>query len=349
MILGPAIALDPLPAGLAAYQTCLDARPLLLKSAWVDHLERIQRLLLRALQGLLQQESTADFLELEGAVRDQLRQAANCPLRLGCLRPDFLVDSQRRPWICEINARFPVNGFLASAYVADQFTRALPQYLPTCRGEAIRQALKLPAGSFIVKGREPGWDIHQLSREQHAPILDALPPGATQVVLELHQDELLRLPELPRQAYFNDVRSQWLGHDKRLLELLGRPEALEPWLGDQAPVLSAAIVPTRRISQAGDFPRNSLIKPNRSGKGEGLIFGEDLSPDEWLRRLASAPAQWVVQPQLESLRVGSDRLVGCLLSKDQQALGVGIFRASPNRVVNVSGGGRVLFPMIDAA
>jgi hypothetical protein len=347
MKLGPALSLQALPPALAGYQAAVDPRPLLLERGWVEALLHLHKLLLQALQALLQQESTADFLQISGKARDQLRQAARIPLQLGCLRPDFLVDSQGRPWICEINARFPVNGFLLSATLSDQFGRALPAYSCACDGNRIRHHLQLPAGSFIVKRREPGWDIHQLSLDQQAPIVADLPTAASQLVLELHQDELLELPSLPTQPYFNDVRSQWLGHDKRLLELLGQPQVLEPWLGAQAPTLSQAIVPTRSLGSVRNVSQSGVLKPNRSGKGEGLVWGRDLSPEQWQDRLDQAPSEWVVQSEIESRLLGQEYLVGTLLSKDQVSLGLGIFRASPQPVVNVSGGGRVLYPMID--
>ena len=347
MRLGCAIPLESLPAGLAAYQPALDPRPLLLDRGWVENLLHLQQLLLTALQGLLAQEETADFLELTGVARDQIRWANQFPLRLGCLRPDFVIDIHGNPFLCEINARFPVNGFLASAYLSDQFGVALPHYTPTCSGDQIRDALKLPVGSLIVKGREPGWDIHQLSLEQNAPIVRAMPARASLLVLELHQDELVQPTGC--QPYFNDLRTQWLGHDKRLLQLLGQPHRLEPWLGPAAQRLSEFILPTRSLRDGRDFSQFSVLKPNRSGKGEGLVFGHDLRPEEWQQRLASAPAEWVVQTYMESLTLGTDRLVGTLLSRDRQSLGLGIFRASPHRVVNVSGGGRVLFPMIHDA
>lgn len=344
---GPAIQPKPLPQALRAYQSALEPRALLIPRDGLNRLLHIQKLLLRALQGLLETEETADFLEISGKARDQLRWAASRPLRLGCLRPDFVLDPDGRPWICEINARFAVNGFLCSAYVSDQFAQALPAFDPPCDGDRIRQALQLPPGSLIVKRREPGWDIHQLSQESCAPIVAELPTQAAEVVLELHQDELLQLDRLPSMPYWNDLRTQWLGHDKRLLQRLGDPGITERWLGREAELLASAIVPTRGVSP--EAPQSSVLKPNRSGKGEGLVFGDELSEEEWRQRLAAAPSQWVVQPVVESALLEGQRLVGTLLSRDQQSLGLGIFRASAERVVNVSGGGKVLFPMCDGA
>ena len=344
---GPPISLRPLPEALSAYQPAIDSRPLLMAQEWLHSLLELQYLLLQALQGLLQQETTADFLGLTGKARDQIRQASQRPLHVGCVRPDLIVDDRGRAQVCEINARFPVNGFLCSAYLSDQFGEALPQFRPACSGQGIRRALHLPAGSCIVKGREPGWDIHQLSQEHAAPIVPQLPEHAAEVVLELHQEELLELPGVPQQTYWNDLRTQWLGHDKRLLQLLADPAMTERWLGDRADTLARGIVPTRCVHAGA--PRHSVLKPNRSGKGRGLVFGCELSDEQWRQELAQAPAEWVVQPLVESLTVEQERLVFTMLSRDQESLGLGIVRSSPQRIVNVSGGGRVLFPMTDGA
>ncbi|MFN8611311.1 MAG: hypothetical protein U0931_27450 [Vulcanimicrobiota bacterium] len=346
---GPSIELKPLPAALHCYHPALESRPLLIPGSWLRRLERVQGLLLKVLQAWLVEPGTADFLGITGKARDQVVQAGQRPLRLGCLRPDFIWDDQGRPWICEINARFAVNGFLGSAYLSDQFAAALPQFQPVCQGDRIRQALSLPPGSEIVKGREAGWDIHQLSVEHQAPILRAWTPNASSVVLELHQDELLELDYLPVQNYWNDLRTQWLGHDKRLLHWLGQPERLERYLGAEAEELAGAIVPTWPCASFQPRPGAWVLKPNRSGKGKGLLFSQECAPAEWQQALERAPSEWVVQQQVESLRWEGERLVGTLLSRDLQGLGMGFLRAACGRVVNVSLGGRVLFPMVGHA
>lgn len=323
---GPPIELSELPPALRAYQSALEPRPLLIPSAWAEHWLRVQALLLRGLQALLVLPETCEFLGVEPLWDER-------PLRLGCVRPDFIVDAQGRPFVCEINARFAVNGFLCTAYLRDMFGE---------EGESIRRALALPPGSEIVKGREPGWDIHQLSALWDAPVLGGWSAGATEVVLELHQEELAGAPPMP---YWNDLRTQLLGHDKRLLQWLGDARRMQRWLGSDATALAAAIVPTWSMRDfVPDGTRDWVLKPNRSGKGDGIVFGRDLSAMEWSRAVATAPAEWVVQRHVESLIWEGERLVGTLLSRDQMSLGLGIFRSAPGRVVNVSGGGRVLFP-----
>ncbi len=323
---GEAIELQALPEALGAYQAALEARPLLLAPSWVGDWLRVQSLLLRGLQALLEWPATAEFLGVERLWDER-------PLRLGCVRPDFIVTSSGQLFVCEINGRFAVNGFLCTAYLRDMFGGS---------GESIRRALALPAGSQIVKGREAGWDIHQLSALWGAPIVSEWSADALEVVLELHQDELTGPPPMP---YWNDLRTQLLGHDKRLLQWLGDAALMRRWLGSQAEELAAAIVPTVSVgSFVDDGSGEWVLKPHRSGKGDGIVFARDLSAAQWSAALAAAPREWVVQRHIESLEWEGERLVGTLLSRDQMSLGLGIFRSAPGRVVNVSGGGRVLFP-----
>ncbi|MBX3171127.1 MAG: hypothetical protein KF760_27210 [Candidatus Eremiobacteraeota bacterium] len=320
---GEAIRLGRLPPALGAYQSALEARPLLIARPWVERWLRVQKLLLRGLQALLVRPETAEFLGVAPLWDER-------PLRLGCLRPDFIVSADGTMRICEINGRFAVNGFLCTAYLRDMFGED---------GSSIRRALALPPGSCIVKGREPGWDIHQLSAEWGAPIVDHW-GSASEVVLELHQDELTGAPPMP---YWNDLRTQLLGHDKRLLQWLGDASRMERWLGAEARELAAAIVPTCSVSSfVDDGSGEWVLKPNRSGKGDGIVFARD--GGDWRAALAAAPPEWVVQRHVESLIWDGERLVGTLLSRDQRSLGLGIFRSAPGRVVNVSGGGRVIFP-----
>ncbi len=318
---GARVELGELPPALRAYQSSLEARPLLLPAEWVKRWLRVQSLLLRALQALLVLPETAEFLGVPSLWDDR-------PLQLGCVRPDFLIDAAGRCFVCEINGRFAVNGFLVTAYLRDMFGES---------GDSIRQALALPPGSRIVKGREPGWDIHQLSAEWGAPIGSSW-ENASQVVLELHQDELTGAPPM---SYWNDLRTQLLGHDKRLLQWLGDGARMERWLGEDAWELAEAIVPTVPVKAfVDDGSGDWVLKPNRAGKGEGIVFARD--GGDWL---AGAPPDWVVQRYVESLKFEGEHLVGTLLSRDQQSLGLGIFRSAPGRVVNVSGGGKVLFPL----
>ncbi|KFA72015.1 hypothetical protein S40288_07661 [Stachybotrys chartarum IBT 40288] len=132
-----------------------------------------------------------------------------------------------------------------------------------------------------------------------------------QVGLELHQCELIALePEMLRQLSlrcFNDMRTILLVHDKRMLGIVRQElsamvarQLLSP---AQADALDHGVVETIlagskelesliQLSKETGAPKNDyILKPIRSGKGDGIVFGEDLDGDAWvtaLERLSSA-------------------------------------------------------------
>ncbi|KAF7557975.1 hypothetical protein G7Z17_g267 [Cylindrodendrum hubeiense] len=123
-----------------------------------------------------------------------------------------------------------------------------------------------------------------------------------QVGLELHQRELMGLePEMLRQVSlrcFNDMRTILLVHDKRMLGIVKQElrslvarKVLTP---AQSQVLDKGIVDTilpaspelENILQASkdspDVKDKYILKPIRGGKGAGIVFGDEITPEEWI-------------------------------------------------------------------
>lgn len=197
-----------------------------------------------------------------------------------------------------------------------------------------------------------------------------------QVGLELHQHELAALePEMLRQISlrcFNDMRTILLVHDKRMLGIVRQeiPQlvcrgVLTP---AQAECLHRGIVetiipgsePLRNLIDASEaapqLRSGYILKPIRSGKGDGIVFGDDVTAEEWVSTLKGlvSPAvvpgvtcvvQRRVVPRLYDLvlksSVGSVRypLVGTYHVANGRLLGLGTWRASGGRIVAVCSGG----------
>lgn len=197
-----------------------------------------------------------------------------------------------------------------------------------------------------------------------------------QVGLELHQRELQAMESnMLRQISlrcFNDMRTVLLIHDKRMLGIV--KQELHPLVARQvltpvqAQVLEKGIADTilpgstelqELIQLSKDAPglrHEYILKPVRSGKGAGIVFGEDfLSNDEWisaLDRLRSPkiiPGICVVQrriiPRLYDvvLQASGARvrypLVGTYHTTHGKLLGLGTWRSSGSRICAVSCGG----------
>ncbi|KAF9873892.1 hypothetical protein CkaCkLH20_08626 [Colletotrichum karsti] len=197
-----------------------------------------------------------------------------------------------------------------------------------------------------------------------------------QVGLELHQRELAAMErQMLREVSlrcFNDMRTILLVHDKRMLGIVKQEiphlvasEVLTP---AQGKALDRGIVDTilpgsqqlRGLIQTSiSDPRlrfSYILKPIRSGKGDGIVFGEDLREDEWtsaLRKLISPEVvpgvtcvaqRRVIPREYDLVLKGTDGnvrypLVGTYHVVNGQLLGLGTWRASGGRIVAVSSGG----------
>ncbi|EGR52468.1 uncharacterized protein TRIREDRAFT_54768 [Trichoderma reesei QM6a] len=197
-----------------------------------------------------------------------------------------------------------------------------------------------------------------------------------QVGLELHQRELLAMrPEMLREISlrcFNDMRTILLVHDKRMLGIvkqeLQKQVALRVITERQAMILDRGIADTllpgslelnslMMRSEANPNLRNEfLLKPIRSGKGDGIVFGEDLGSVEWLAALrrqmdpalgleGSCVVQRRIVPRLYDvvLRASGEKmrcpLIGTYHVVHGDLLGLGIWRSSNDRICAVSHGG----------
>lgn len=197
-----------------------------------------------------------------------------------------------------------------------------------------------------------------------------------QIGLELHQRELARMtPEMLQQLSlrcFNDMRTILLVHDKRLLgiviqelENLVTRNVLTP---EQATILHRGIVPTiipgsPQLSHFIAKCRTTslqdayILKPVRSGKGAGILFGDELGRSDWLSKLMAMrdphlqpeKTTYVIQRRIEhglydlllSESDGVQRypLIGTFMMMHGKLLGLGLWRSGPGRICALSLGG----------
>jgi hypothetical protein len=239
--------------------------------------------------------------------------ATTKPYRPGSLRVDFLLDQNGDLRICEINARFPTNGYLLSFFLQQ------PEVCQHITSNEDLEPLKYnspldlfcPAGDLsIIRGREKGLDIHMLpeiveargGKVSQIPFHTLTDPaqGAallrkidSRVILELHQDELTALPvnvlkELHRLDTINDLRTIFCVHDKRFLNLLGNTDFLRRYVDSaDAQFLAQHIAKTIPLSDRKQVmatlseAKKWVLKPCALGKGEGIKFGADCTLTQW--------------------------------------------------------------------
>lgn len=329
-----------------------------------------------------------------------LRLASARPFRVGSLRPDFLMDDSGDLRVCEINARFPTNGIVMSQYVSEvmRSTAYGKRPVPGCLDAVISMASEFDLNRpvSIVRGREQGYDIHLLFDElrrrlgpHHARMVhpeqlsvrdgrlhDGWGP-CDQFVLELHQDELMGLPDevlrnLAESAtYFNDIRTILIGHDKRLFAVLSDPTILRRYFCQRdVRDISRFFIPAYLASDSAmkdtlwHAPKHWVLKKYLSGKGEEMYVGRDDSVSTLCGILKHSAEAYVCQPFVEQARFNittSDRetgelevvachVVGLIPSFNGRLLGPGVFRSSVGNVVNVSRrGGDILTPVLSGS
>lgn len=248
---------------------------------------------------------------------------------VGLFRPDILIpDSEREATkICEINARFMFNGFFMSALLSQaseelDFAEGFEGGMTVnkiCRYFDSLMDKSKPVVVLIKKGLK---DLHCLTLFANYypnvrlvdPFELRLIPSPTspsgvavtdnigiieQFMLELHQDEIEALDEELLleigKVCWNDLRTIFLAHDKRMLGLIRKElHWLLQWgkiTPEQGAILENGLAETytpmdKMWGWVSDRTvpgekNNWVLKKCLSGKGDGMLFGRDLDEKAW--------------------------------------------------------------------
>ncbi|CAF1174783.1 unnamed protein product [Didymodactylos carnosus] len=228
---------------------------------------------------------------------------------------------QFAPKICEINGRFSLNAYLLTAAVCtssgDQDNQISENFRLML--ETITNTFDTSKPMVLLKDREKGYDINIfkqfwcntfrtscritsplnlkiVEQKDGKQILSDDIGIIEQFILELHQDEILDLPDNilnffiynKQLRYINDLRTIFLVHDKRLLSLLSNLQFLRALFIEQSTVSDenlsklAQIIPiTHVLVKMPDYFKHLVlekknqfcIKPNSLGKGQNVMIG----------------------------------------------------------------------------
>jgi hypothetical protein len=370
------------------YESAFHPYPFLVGPDRVRALRALQGSIHRALVAVVTHFAKDDRLsrviQLPTVEQEILSLLSDKPYRPGSFRPDYLHAADGREMISEINARFTLNGYISSVLLNRCAPQLHPELSPLPALEELEPALSRRLGDGpvgILKASEHGWDIH-LFQARWGPDCEMLDPKDLTaghlarwrgVVLELHQRELLGEVPAGLQAQLathpgvlNDLRTIFIGHDKRLLALLSTDRVLEDYLEpNDVARLRRHVIPTwvkgaapDKVREALAHPAGWLAKPPRSGKGQGIVVSSRMSPDQWRHTLQKLPDDYVLQPYIEqrlfSIAMIRDgdlvkipmRVIGALPTLDEHAFGPGMYRAAPDEIVNVARGGIMLAPAL---
>ncbi|KAI0897466.1 hypothetical protein F4806DRAFT_462301 [Annulohypoxylon nitens] len=207
-----------------------------------------------------------------------------------------------------------------------------------------------------------------------------------QIGVEMRQYELLSLqPEILRQISlrcFNDMRTILLVHDKRILGIVKQEldSLVQRGLinSTQAKILDEGIVDTilpgsqelkqllQQCKLSPTLKDGYIIKPVRDGKGAGIVFGENFTPEEWISALeplqspelvggTNGIVQRRIVPRLYDVVLGASGervrypIYGTYHSINGKFLGLGVWRSTDDPVCANTRGGSCMCSVIDSS
>lgn len=326
------------------YRDNFNPYPMEVNEEFVQQAVLLQSVIIKSVEMIVnnyfQDKDVQLTIKLSDHQKELLQIASEREYMIGTIRPDFIFDINQTIKICEINARFCLNGFVLSNYLADYFCkRALkPSYNFHYFGQNIISTI----GSFfirdkpirIIKASEKGYDIHlinyELKKEPYRMNIEIISPemltfnkgkiyandiDCDQFILELHQHELLSLPTsilhhlIKETTYINDIRTILIAHDKRLLSVLCNPEIMSRYISlEEVKLLQKHIIFTMPINEKNTAyinynPDLWVIKKSFSGKGDGVYFGKDTARELLSSILSETTDFYIAQHYIKQKKI----------------------------------------------
>lgn len=304
--------------------------PMLISFSRFNELKRVQQLLHKAICFFVSHYFRYEHLmPMAKEALEILEICSRYTYRAGTYRPDFVISEDNKIKICEINARFPLNGYFVSGFselIADNLAEG--KELENRKNEyySFFSYLHKYFGDFdrvcVLKGRDKPQDIRYyvpifektgvrcdvVTSDEIDHRTELLENSA--VINEYNQMELLTLgkdtiEKLASANILNDLRSVFLIHDKRFLSVLSNPSFLSGFLGeDDTRFLIDHIIPTYTPVQNPNLWENArkerenwVLKHHLLGKSEKLYVGEVTDREIWENIFKTGEfEQMVLQP-----------------------------------------------------
>jgi hypothetical protein len=289
-------------------------QPAVILPSKYQEFKKLQQILFKAICHF--QEHLSEFVHLfplSGFIEKLIRICAPYPYRIGTYRPDFLIDGGGNILICEIGARFPLNGYFLSGF-AEQVGRLKFPLLPHPPQRAFDSFLDYLFGYWggvfnevcVLKGADRPCDIKYyvpFFEEMGIKVTLLSPETLSQnpsllegkaVINEFNQMEMMScsmevLEAIAASNALNDMRTIFLLHDKRFLSVLCNSDFTSHFLSDEERLfLQQRLIPTYTASHAPEKWREAkenkdmwLLKHALLGKSERLFAGPLCSTKEW--------------------------------------------------------------------
>jgi len=367
----------------------------ILSSDYNEEMNRLCSVLNKACKAIVlnyfEDERIRKYYQLDKDLEALLKKSTNEIYHQGFYRPDFLYDKNDQPKICEIGARYPLNGWMISFY-----SQLINNEINTDKAKvnAENSDLKNLIDDLyhqfafhdkvgLIHDDEKGTEIFYLKKElaklkiellsakpqdlrvlNDAICIDGVP--VSQFILEMDREELKKInPDvlnklIGKEAYFNDIRTLILIHDKRVLAVMYDAQIMRDYLPkEEYAFLQKYLIPSFVITDPSgcdvftDCEQNLILKLNSGGRGIGAYVKSDCTAEEWNTIIRENWNKYLIQhfvDQKEFNDVENNRqihLVGMLLCKDDKNYGSGLFRGSDESVVNVHQGRALIYPILE--
>jgi len=277
-------------------------------------------------------ERIRKYYQLDEDLKALLKKCNNQSYNQGFYRPDFLYDKNDQPKICEIGARYPLNGWMISYYLKLIQNQTNNNEVS---GNAVSDLENLVDDLYdqfsthkkvvLIHDDEKGTEIFYLQKElakRDIELISAKPQDllvsndsiyvngepVSQFILEMDREELKKIsPDvidklISENRYFNDIRTLILIHDKRVLAVMYDGQIMKDYLSEEEyHFLQKYLIPSFVITEPSgcdDFingEENLILKLNSGGRGIGAYVKSDCTAREWSRIITENWNKYLIQ------------------------------------------------------
>ena len=316
------------------------ANPVVMGQTQFAQLERLTVILAKAFQCIVEHYfddiRIKNIYRLDNELEDILRLAYTKPYQIGAFRPDFLHDTSGQLKICEIGARYPLNGWMLSYYA-----NLIVQEANFCSNELIpiphqtqfltdlQDFFASDAPITLLHDTEKGTEVFNFLAElakQGMSWIDAKPQdivleegqlwafgkSVSQFILEMDREELRKFkPEvlahlIENCRYFNDIRTLILIHDKKVLAVLFDKDIMQDYLTqEEYAFLLPYLIPTYSLNEETfrksllTTDENWVLKQCSGGRGVGMYVKESCDKAVWQEVLNNQWQSYMVQKYIK--------------------------------------------------
>lgn len=270
-------------------------------------------------QHYFRDERIRNYYQLDKDLEALLKKSSSATYNQGFYRPDFLYDTNNQAKICEIGARYPLNGWMISYYlklINDEISETKDGL--TFKDPDLKNLIDDLYYQFapnknlaLVHDDEKGTEIFYLQKELAklgVELISVKPQDlivsnnsiyvngepVSQFILEMDREELKKIkPDvldklIEQNCYFNDIRTLILIHDKRVLAVMYDADIMHDYLSEEDyDFLKQYLIPSYVIvDPAGcdafiENDQNLILKLNSGGRGIGAYVKTDCTAQEW--------------------------------------------------------------------